>query len=173
MNREVFFDPDEVIVSKTDLKGKITYANSTFCDICGYKLKELIGRPHNIIRHDDMPRAVFKLLWDNLATSGEVFAYVKNATKDGGFYWVFAHVTPTFSGSGDVIGYHSSRRCPDRDLISDVIEPLYTQLCAAERSEANRKEGLLKSSDLLQNIIESKRCSYNELIFSLQNSRAS
>lgn len=168
MTGEVFFDDDEIIVSKTDLKGRITYANRTFCDVCGYHLDELIGEPHSIIRHDDMPRAVFQLLWDRLAKGDEVFAYVKNATKNGGFYWVFAHVTPTWDIDQNIIGFHSSRRCPDRKLISNVIEPLYAQLRSVEKAQTNRKQGLVNSAKMLSDVIHARRRSYNDFIFSLQ-----
>ena len=87
---ERFFDDDEIIVSKTDLKGIITYGNSVFYRLAGYTEKELIGVNHNVIRHPDMPRAVFKLLWDTLAEGREIFAYVVNRAKNGDHYWVFA-----------------------------------------------------------------------------------
>lgn len=166
-NSELTFEKSEIIVSKTDLKGRITYANRTFCQIAGYCEEELIGQPHSIIRHPDMPRAVFKLLWDMLGSHDEVFAYVKNLTKTGGYYWVFAHVTPSFDKDWNVVGYHSNRRVPRREVISKVIEPLYADLLAIENSESNRKTGLQKSYDHLKEIIRSKARSYDELIFSL------
>ncbi len=82
------------IVSKTDLKGKITYANRIFMDMAHYSEKELLGIQHNIIRHPDMPRGAFKFVWDTIAQGKEVFAYVKNLAKDGHYYWVFANITP-------------------------------------------------------------------------------
>jgi len=124
-NVEQFFDRSEIIVSKTDLKGRITYANRTFARLAGYSEAELLGQPHSIIRHPDMPRAVFKLLWDTLAERNEVFAYVKNLARDGSFYWVFAHVTPSMDADQNVVGYHSNRRVPRREVVSNVIEPLY------------------------------------------------
>ncbi|HPV77190.1 MAG TPA: PAS domain-containing protein, partial [Gemmatimonadaceae bacterium] len=86
--RERSFGEDEIIVSKTDLQGKITYANDVFIRVSGYEEDELLGAPHSIIRHPDMPRAVFKLLWDTLATGREVFAYVNNMARNGDNYWV-------------------------------------------------------------------------------------
>ena len=106
--KEVFFPDSEIIVSKTDLKGRITYANQTFCHVAGYDEAELLGQQHSIVRHPDMPRAVFKLLWDTLGEGKEIFAYVKNMTKHGDYYWVFAHVTPSYDGAGKLVGYHSS-----------------------------------------------------------------
>jgi len=166
-NVEQFFDRSEIIVSKTDLKGRITYANRTFARLAGYSEAELLGQPHSIIRHPDMPRAVFKLLWDTLAERNEVFAYVKNLARDGSFYWVFAHVTPSMDADQNVVGYHSNRRVPRREVVSNVIEPLYASLLAEENAVANKKEGLARSSKMLTDIIRSKARSYDELIFSL------
>lgn len=94
--KEVFFPEDDIIVSKTDLKGRLTYTNRIFCDISSYSEAELMGQPHSIIRHPDMPRAVFKLLWDTLAEGREIFTYVKNMARSGDHYWVLAHVTPSY-----------------------------------------------------------------------------
>ena len=81
--------PHDIVVSKTDIKGRITYANQVFLDIAGYVEKEVIGRPHNIVRHPEMPRAVFKLLWDTISQGNEIFAYVVNRAKNGDHYWVW------------------------------------------------------------------------------------
>ncbi len=165
--REVTFRPEEIIVSKTDLKGRITYANRTFSQVAGYSRDELMGQPHSIIRHPDMPRAVFKLLWDQLAEEKEVFAYVKNMARNGDFYWVFAHVTPSYDASRQVVGYHSNRRVPDRRVIKDVMEPVYAELLRIEASHANAKDGLRASFAHLIDIVKSKAASYDELIFAL------
>lgn len=166
-SREVTFRPDEIIVSKTDLKGRITYANRTFAQIAGYTRAELMGAPHSIIRHPDMPRCVFKLLWDRLGEGHEVFAYVKNLTKHGDYYWVFAHVTPSYDASGQVVGYHSNRRVPDRRVIAEVMEPVYGELLRIEASHSNAKDGLRASFARLLEIVKSKANSYDELIFAL------
>ncbi len=166
-SEEVTFLPNEIIVSKTDLKGRITYANSIFSRICGYSRAELMNAPHSIIRHPDMPRCVFKLLWDQLSEEREIFAYVKNMSRNGAFYWVFAHVTPSFDNDGKVIGYHSSRRVADRRVLGEVIEPLYRDLLKTEKTQATAKEGLAASFTQLMNIVKSKAASYDELIFSL------
>lgn len=166
-SEEVTFLPSEIIVSKTDLKGRITYANSIFSRICGYSRAELMNAPHSIIRHPDMPRCVFKLLWDQLSEEREIFAYVKNMSRTGAFYWVFAHVTPSFDNDGKVIGYHSSRRVADRRVLGEVIEPLYRDLLKIEKTQATAKEGLAASFTQLMNIVKSKAASYDELIFSL------
>ena len=85
-NQELLFGEDEFIVSKTDLKGKITYGNALFIKMSGYDEPELIGQPHNILRHEDMPAIVFKLLWNRIQAGKEIFAYVKNKTKKGDYY---------------------------------------------------------------------------------------
>jgi PAS domain S-box-containing protein len=108
--RERTFDDEEIIVSKTDLSGRITYANDVFLRISGYTEAEVIGQPHSLIRHPDMPRSVFNLLWKTIGAGQEIFAYVVNMAKNGDHYWVLAHVTPTFGPAGDIIGFHSNRR---------------------------------------------------------------
>ena len=100
----------DFLVSQTDSKGIILFANEDFCKIAGYKLEELIGKPHNIVRHPDMPKAAFKDLWDTVK-SGRVWkGYVQNATKDGGYYWVFATVYPNIACGESDHGYMSCRR---------------------------------------------------------------
>ena len=121
---EVFFDTEGIIVSKTDRQGRILYANDLFLSVAGYTESEVLGKPHSLIRHPEMPRAVFKLLWDTIDSGSEIFAYVKNITKAGDYYWVIAHVTPSFNDRGDIVGYHSNRRCPTRESV-EFITPIY------------------------------------------------
>lgn len=129
--REIVLDDLDVIISKTDLKGRITYANRLFMRIANYSEKQLIDVQHNIIRHPDMPRGAFKLLWDTLKAEREFFAFVKNMTADGHHYWVFANVTPDYDASGKAVGYFSVRRKPAREAIA-VIEPLYREMLQVE-----------------------------------------
>lgn len=164
--REILWPQDEVIVSKTDVKGRITYANRTFCRVCGYSETELLGAPHSIIRHPDMPRAAFKLLWDTLFEGHEVFAYVKNLAKSGDFYWVLAHVTPTFDAHGKIVGFHSHRRVPDRRVVA-IIEPIYALVLAEERKHKNGQQELAAGFSFLVNFVKSKGMPYDELVFSL------
>jgi PAS domain S-box-containing protein len=166
-NVERHFAQDDVIVTKTDLKGHITYANRVFLSLSGLTLSEAIGAPHSIIRHPDMPRCVFKLLWDQLAAGHEVFAYVINRASNGDHYWVFAHVTPSRDSSGKVIAYHSNRRVPRRDVIDQVIRPLYAELLTEEARHENRKDGMNSAFNLLVEKLKSRGVSYDEFIFSL------
>jgi PAS domain S-box-containing protein len=164
---EVFFSDDEIIVSKTDLKGRITYANQTFCQLAGYTEAELLGQPHSIIRHPDMPRAVFKLLWDTVLTGREVFAYVKNLAKNGNYYWVFAHVTPSYDDKHNIIGFHSSRRVPDRAIVEKTMIPLYSAVLREEKQHQNGQKELAAGYDFLSNFLQSRNTTYEALIFSL------
>lgn len=158
------FPEDDVIVSKTDLKGILTYVNRTFINISGYTEEELLGQPHNIIRHPDMPRCVFKLLWDTLADKQEIFAYVKNMSKNGDYYWVFAHVTPSFDPSGRPVGYHSNRRVPDRRSV-DLMSKLYRELLHEESKHNDIKKSMEASTALLLRVMAEKNTNYHEFIF--------
>ena len=156
---------DDFIVSKTDLKGRITYGNRVFIEYSGYSERELIGAPHNIIRHPDMPRGVFKFLWDTIATGQEVFAYVKNMAKDGSFYWVQANVTPDYDAQGRIIGYLSVRRCPKRSAV-DVCEGLYRLMLEEER-KAGPRDACAASLALLGQVLKDKGMSYEELVLAI------
>jgi len=164
---ERFFDDDEIIVSKTDLKGRITYANTVFKRVAGMGEKELIGAPHSIIRHPEMPRCVFKLLWDTIEAGQEIFAYVVNRAKNGDHYWVFAHVTPTRDGSGNIIGYHSNRRVPERRIVEGTIIPLYRDLLAQEARFENRKDGLQASVATVTQLLAERSIGYDEFVLTL------
>ena len=166
--QERFFDKDEIIVSKTDLKGRIEYANRTFMKVGLYDEAELMGAPHSILRHPDMPRCVFKLLWDTISAGHEIFAYVMNRARNGDHYWVLAHVTPSYDVSGNLNGYHSNRRVPSRRILDEVIRPTYASLLALESSVPNQKEGMQLGFDALVNLLKQKGSTYDEFIFSLQ-----
>lgn len=165
---ERFFDRNEIIVSKTDLKGKITYANEVFIRIADYSESQLIDAPHSILRHPAMPRAVFKLLWDTIQDGREIFAYVINRSKNGDHYWVLAHVTPSYDRDGQMIGYHSNRRVPDRKVVSDVIEPVYRQVLDIENGHSNRKEGMMAGFGFLVDLLKQKNIQYDEFVHRLE-----
>ena len=164
--REVKFADDEIIVTKTDLKGIITYANEVFIRVSGFPEDELIGQAHNLIRHPEMPRCIFKLFWDCLKNGQEIFAYVVNLTVDGGHYWVYAHVTPSPDAMGKIVGYHSNRRTPYPDALEKII-PLYKTLLAEERKHTDPHVAVAASTALLQEVLDKVEMEYNEYIFSL------
>lgn len=164
--RETSFGEDEIIVSKTDLKGRIVYCNKVFIRVAGYREADLIGAPHSIIRHPDMPRTVFKLLWDTIAAKREIFAYVLNMDSRGDGYWVLAHVTPSLSDRGEIVGYHSNRRKPRADAV-DKIRGLYRDLLAIERAPPSRKDGIVAAEDELVTRLNQMKLEYDEFVLSL------
>ena len=160
------FDEKEIIVSKTDLQGRITYANHVFVRVSGYSEAELMGQPHNIIRHPDMPRAVFQLLWDTLESGQEIFAYVNNMASNGDNYWVLAHVTPSYNRNGEIVGYHSSRRAPERAAV-EKVSVLYRKLLEEERRYTDKQAGLAASMAMLKRALADGGIEYDEFVFSL------
>ena len=173
-NNEKTFDNDVLLVTKTDLKGKITYANRAFMDIVEMDENVLIGEPHNIIRHPDMPKIIFKYLWEYLQAKKEIHAYVKNICADGSYYWVMANVTPSFkkklidggqktsksTGELVLVGFHSSRRSPTPEALSIII-PLYEKLLQAEK-----RSGIHASEKIMQDLLQEKGVNYDEFILS-------
>ncbi|WP_417317695.1 PAS domain-containing protein [Emcibacter sp.] len=166
VNEENTFGQDEIIVSKTDLKGRITYVNDTFCKVAELDERDVLGEPHSIIRHPDMPRSVFQLLWETIQHKKEIFAYVKNISRSGKYYWVLAHVTPTLGKDGNVIGYHSNRRSVSANEVKKV-DSLYKEIAAVERQHENRKEGMLAGSKFLVEKAVKNATSYDEFIWSV------
>lgn len=156
---------NDFIVSKTNAKGIITYGNPIFIEFSGYSEEELLGSQHNIIRHPDMPRAAFKLAWDTIQAGNEFFAYVKNMSKDGGFYWVFTHITPDYDRSGQIVGYTSVRRCPRPEAVRK-IEPVYRAMVDAERA-AGARGAIEAGTKVLVDIMQQSGVGYEELFFSL------
>jgi len=119
---ERMLNDEDYIVSKTDLKGRIIYCNKIFVEISGYSESELLGKPHSIIRHPDMPKIVFKLLWDRIKKKQDIFAFVKNLCKDGGYYWVFANVTATLDTNGNIRDYWKRREEAAWKLPKSILE---------------------------------------------------
>lgn len=130
IDEEYFFEGNK-IVSETDTRGIITYANRQFCAISGYDLNELLGQPHNLVRHPDMPKAAFQTMWKDLQAGKEWQGYVKNLRKDGLYYWVDTHISPIFDANRRVRGYIAARGIPERKNIEQVIEQ-YKKLSDAE-----------------------------------------
>ena len=128
---EILLDTKSFLVSETDSKGIITFANDDFCQYAGYELEELLGQPHNMVRHPDMPKAAFKDLWDTIKQGKKWRGFVKNRAKDGRYYWVFATVYPFVSCDGSK-GYISCRR-KISDMEAEKYTKLYEEMRRAER----------------------------------------
>ncbi len=154
---------EDFIVSKTDLQGRIIYCNKIFMEMGEYSEAELLGKAHSIIRHPDMPKAVFRFLWETIPKKQEIFAYVINRTKNGNDYWVYANITASVDKDNKIVDYYSVRRKPNQKAL-DVIIPLYKKMLEVEKSS-----GVDASFRVLTDILKEKGVSYDELIISLQN----
>jgi aerotaxis receptor len=164
-SQEVVLGSGEMIVSKTDLTGRITYANRTFMRISNFAERDLLGVQHNIVRHPDMPRGVYRFMWETLKSGQEFFGLVKNMTADGAYYWVFANVTPDLDASGRMTGYFSVRRPPPADAVRAVV-PLYEAMLRAER-EAGVANAPDASMALLHKTVEDLNTTYDKFVLGL------
>lgn len=165
-NTEKKLGEEDFIVSKTDPSGRITYANRIFMEIAGYPEYELLGVQHNIIRHPDMPRGVFRFMWNSLKAGNEFFGFAKNLCADGGYYWVFANITPDYDKQGVLQGYYSVRRHPPRSALATII-PVYREMLAIEKSSST-KEAPDKSLQYLFDMVkQSGAKSYDSLVLNL------
>ncbi|WP_420591622.1 PAS domain-containing protein [Bacterioplanoides sp.] len=161
---EMKVDCNDLIVSKTDTNSMITYANEAFCKYSGYDENELLGQPQNIVRHPDMPRAIFYLMWEHLKQEQEFFGYIKNCRKDGGFYWAFASVAPIYD-NGRHVGFLSARRCPSENAIA-TLEPLYRKMIETE-AQYGKEQQIAMSSAILWQAINKEFATYAEFALSL------
>ena len=135
VDEEIILDAKRYIVSETDAKGKLTYCNDYFIEVAGYTKEELLNHSHNIIRHPDMPKVVFKLLWETIAQGKNINAVVKNMAKDGRYYWVFTEFESIKDEkSGEIIGYKAHRKNVSKHII-EIISALYADLLKIERAE--------------------------------------
>lgn len=160
---ELFLQNDTLITSKTDMKGKITYGNEDFCLFGGFKDEnEFINKPHNLIRHESMPRVAFKLLWDTVKNGEEFFAFACNRSKKGDIYWVFANITPSYDTHGNVVGYYSVRRRASKAGV-EALSAIYKKCLELEASQ-----DIQAAQDYIQEILNSHNQTWNELMISLQ-----
>lgn len=157
----------DIIVSKGNEAGDIIYANPIFFKLAGYSQGEMLDKPHSMVRHPDMPKIIFNLFWKHLKAGTDVKAFVKNMAKDGGFYWVFAHVRVATNPDGSFRNYVSTRKGMSESART-VIEPLYKELIEAEQSG-----GMDASLPILENFLQNNGGSlntFNETMQKIQNS---
>lgn len=134
-NNEVTYDDEDLLISKTDTKGKITYCNEVFMRVAGYSEHEMLGQPHNMVRHPDMPAEAFQDLWNTVREGREWHGVVKNRCQNGDFYWVDATVTPDLDpNTGRIIGYMSARRKASHQQITEA-EEMYKELNSKRGSQ--------------------------------------
>ncbi len=166
INEEVSMGDEEFIVSKTDLRGYITYANRTFMEMAVLTEAQLLHTNHNIIRHPDMPKGVFKFVWMTIKKEQEFFGFVKNLRADGRYYWVFANITPEYDVKGKLFGYLSVRRKPPTSAIK-VIEPIYKKMLDIEKAERSDKLAEDKSIEFLLLQLDSLKVAYQDFVMRL------
>jgi PAS domain S-box-containing protein len=157
-NIETKIDPSQVIMSKTDLKGVIQYADDYFIRISEYNIDDIMGQPHNIIRHPDMPRLVFKLMWDKLKKGEGLFAIVKNLTKSGSFYWVLARIEPIYNVNNEIKAYVSYRKAAPPKAV-ERIENYYQILTSIEK-----KKNLETSENYFKDFLADNKLTYDQFI---------
>jgi PAS domain S-box-containing protein len=158
-NKEIMLNPKRYIVSKTDARGVIEYANDYFVEVCGYSEEELIGKPHSIVRHPDMPKIVFKMMWDRINKRENIMAVVKNLAKNGDHYWVVTEFEPKVNPiTNEIISHTAFRKAAPRKAI-ETMEPIYAKLLELE------KEGGMEASEkFLIDFLEEKKMTYDEFI---------
>lgn len=165
-DHEIFLKEHDLIVSKTCLKGNVTYANRKFMNISGFSEQEMLGQPHSLIRHPDMPKGVFRMMWNELKKGNEFLGFVKNLSADGAFYWVFANITPDVDLNGTVKGFYSVRRKPSPETVKQVIEPLYRKMRQIEASGHGR-QGIEQSIQEVQKWLDEIGMDYSQAILQL------
>ena len=166
---EITISPKKTIVSRTDEKGIIRFVNDYFMEIAGYKKNELVGFAHNVIRHPDMPKIIFKLLWDELKKGNDMRAIIKNLAKDGRYYWVITNFHTLYDEDGKIIGYYARRKAVPQ-YVKEEVAKLYKTLLALEEqggmeaSEKYLKQWLNEHNTTYQDYVESLFGGDKELI---------
>ena len=158
LDKKIEFSKKKFIVSKTDIEGKILFVNKNFCEISGYTAHELIGVDHSVLRHPDMPRAIFYMMWKSLLAGMEISAVIKNLAKSGKYYWIISDFSMSRDKYGKIETFSSFNRIAP-DYVSEVMEELYAQMLIEER-----KSGLEGSLHYLENFLEEKQMSYNDFL---------
>jgi len=164
-NREIKLSSQKMLVSKTDASGYISYANENFVEISGYSESELIGSPHNILRHPDMPKAIFYIMWQNIKSNKNIMAVVKNLAKNGNHYWVTTDFEIRKNREGKITNYLAFRQSASKSIIK-AIEPLYSKMIEIEESQS-----MDESLKYLDSFLDEKDMSYNEFIKDLALSK--
>jgi PAS domain S-box-containing protein len=159
IDKEIKLSNKRYIVSKTDAKGIIEYGNDYFVEISGYSESELIGKPHNIVRHPDMPKVVFKMMWDRINRAQNIMAVVKNMAKDGSYYWVVTEFEPKVDPiTNEIISHTAFRKAAPQKAV-DVMTPIYQKLLEIEKDG-----GMEASEKYLRGFLEDKKMTYDEFI---------
>jgi PAS domain S-box-containing protein len=161
INKEAEFDKKRFILSKTDTTGHIISVNPYLYNISGYSEKELIGKQHNVLRHPDMPKAIFYLMWKYLLSGREITVVMKNLTKSGEYYWVVADLKPRFDKKGKIIALTSFQKFAIDDIV-DGVEELYETMLRIEKIH-----GMEASVGYMEGFFEERKMTYDGFIYEL------
>ena len=165
-NQELEIRSDQLMITKCDLNGKITYCNQSFIEISGYTEAELIGQTFALIRHSDMPKGIFFKMWQSLKNQREFNGFIKNKTKKDDHYWTFANITPCHNVSGNISGYTCAMRQPNPAAIM-MFSMYYEQMLAQEAGQRN-EEAAKASLKLLIEQLSAMGDDYEACVFKLQ-----
>ena len=164
IDKEVNWNKSQVVISETDVYGRITNVNDVFCNVCGYSPEEMIGQPHSIIRHPDMPKLVFKLLWDNLKLGNNFAGVVKNLAKSGEYYWVITDFEMRRDSAGNITHYIARRKSVPKGVIDNYVAPLYQTLVKLEKVG-----GMDLSARFFKNYLDKQGKDYIDFIIDVMN----
>ena len=164
IDREVQWDKSKVLISETDVAGTITKVNDVFCNVSHYSESELIGQTHNLIRHPDMPRLVFKLLWDNLKIGNNFVGVIKNLAKTGEYYWVVTDFEMRRDGMGNITHYIGRRKAVPQGAIDNYLAPFYESLLKMEKIG-----GVELSSRFFKNYLSKQGKDYIDFVISVMS----
>lgn len=162
---------EDLLVSKTDLEGRVSYANEALLRVSARTETELVGEPHSVLRHPDMPRAVYRLVWTTLADRREASAYLLNLAADGAHFWVVTHLSPAVDARGRLVGYSAEHRVATRRAL-ERVEPLYRMLLAEERRHPRVPDAIDSSTAMLHKVLDGLGTTWDELVWSLSADRA-
>lgn len=163
VDKEIKLDPSLVIMSKTDPKGFIEYANDYFMEVSGYEEYELMGQPHSVIRHPDMPKIIFKLMWERLLEGKNIHVLIKNLAKDGRYYWVLTNFETKYDTEGNIVSHYARRKAAPGNAIYQ-IEQLYKTILAIEK-----KQNPEIAEKYFNGLLEESGKAYDEFILDLLN----
>ena len=164
IDKEVGWNKSQVVISETDVYGRITNVNDVFCNVCGYSPEEMIGQPHSIIRHPDMPKLVFKLLWDNLKVGNNFIGVIKNLAKSGEYYWVITDFEMRRDATGNITHYIARRKSVPKAVIENYVAPLYETSLKLEKVG-----GMELSSRFFKNYLAKQGKDYIDFIIDVMN----
>lgn len=164
IDKEVNWNKSLVVISETDIYGRITNVNDVFCNVCGYSAAEMVGQPHSIIRHPDMPKLIFKLLWDNLKLGNNFIGVIKNLAKSGEYYWVITDFEMRRDSAGNITHYIARRKSVPKGVIDNYVAPLYQTLVKLEKVG-----GMDLSARFFKNYLDKQGKDYIDFIIDVMN----